>query len=101
MASSAILKQTQKVEMQTKFFPKATFLSGESTSLKITDLVHNTEKVQSAHFSNSKAFANERAALVSERLPFRVRITNLGVAYGPSHPAPIGIAILGLNNYIL
>jgi len=35
-------------------------------------------------------------------LPFRVRFTTVGISgFGPGNPAPIGIAIIGLNNYIL
>ena len=35
-------------------------------------------------------------------LPFRVRFTNIGVVgYSPDNPAPLGIAIIGVNNYIL
>jgi len=35
-------------------------------------------------------------------LPFRVRFVNIGIeSYGPNNPAPIGIAVIGFNNYIL
>ena len=35
-------------------------------------------------------------------LPFKIRITNIMVpGYSPSNPPPIGIAIVGINNYIL
>lgn len=41
-------------------------------------------------------------ATVSEVLPFRIRFENIGIkAFGPNSPAPIGIAIVGFNNYIL
>lgn len=39
---------------------------------------------------------------IIEVLPFRVKFTNIGIpAYGPSEVPPIGIAIVGFNNYIL
>lgn len=39
---------------------------------------------------------------INDTLPFRVKFINIGInAYGPNNPAPIGIAIIGLNNYIL
>jgi hypothetical protein len=39
---------------------------------------------------------------INETLPFRVRLTNIGIpGYGQNNPAPIGIAIIGYNNYIL
>jgi hypothetical protein len=35
-------------------------------------------------------------------LPFRVSFTSLDYAgYSPDNPAPIGIAVIGFNNYIL
>lgn len=35
-------------------------------------------------------------------LPFKIRITNITVpGYSPSNVPPIGIAIIGINNYIL
>ena len=41
-------------------------------------------------------------AKIQNVLPFRVKFTNIGIqAYGPGNPAPIGIAIVGFNNYIL
>lgn len=37
-----------------------------------------------------------------ETLPFRIKFINIGIeAYGPNNPAPIGIAVIGLNNYVL
>jgi hypothetical protein len=45
---------------------------------------------------------SRRYAKVDQSLPFRIRLTNITVSgYGPSSPAPIGIAVIGFNNYIL
>lgn len=45
---------------------------------------------------------NKRVTLINSYLPFRIQITNIGVeGYGPNNVPPIGIAIVGLNNYIL
>jgi hypothetical protein len=50
----------------------------------------------------SKISEGKRTVKINEVLPFRVRFTNIMVpGYGPSNPAPIGIAVIGLNNYIL
>lgn len=39
---------------------------------------------------------------IAEVLPFRVRFQTVSIGgYSPSNPAPIGIAVIGLNNYIL
>ena len=41
-------------------------------------------------------------AKINYKVPFRVRFINIGVpGYGQNGSAPIGIAIIGLNNYIL
>lgn len=43
-----------------------------------------------------------RKATVLYELPFKIRITNITVpGYTPFDVPPIGIAIIGLNNYIL
>jgi hypothetical protein len=39
---------------------------------------------------------------INQVLPFRIRITNIQVpGYSSTNPAGIGVAIIGLNNYIL
>jgi hypothetical protein len=39
---------------------------------------------------------------ITEMLPFRIRFTSVQVAgYDPNNPPPVGIAIIGVNNYIL
>ncbi len=41
-------------------------------------------------------------AAVLYDMPFKIRITNITVpGYSPTDVPPIGIAIIGLNNYIL
>jgi hypothetical protein len=40
--------------------------------------------------------------VIEDTLPFRIRFTNIGIpGYSPRNPAPIGIAVVGYNNYIL
>jgi len=44
----------------------------------------------------------ERKATVLYTLPFKIRIKNITVpSYTPTNVPPIGIAIIGFNNYIL
>ena len=38
---------------------------------------------------------------INEVLPFRVRFTNIGISGDGLSIPPIGLAIIGLNNYIL
>ena len=43
-----------------------------------------------------------RKSVVLYELPFKIRITNIKVpGYTPINVPPIGLAIIGLNNYIL
>jgi hypothetical protein len=43
-----------------------------------------------------------RMSQVIYKLPFRIKITNITVpGYIPLNPPPIGLAIIGINNYIL
>jgi hypothetical protein len=44
----------------------------------------------------------KRQATVLYTLPFKIRITNITVpSYTPTNVPPIGLAIIGVNNYIL
>lgn len=44
----------------------------------------------------------DRSAFARADIPFRVRFTNIEIpGYGPSTAAPIGVAVIGVNNYIL
>lgn len=39
---------------------------------------------------------------INNVVPFRVKFTNIGIpSYGPGNVPPIGIAVIGVNNYIL
>jgi hypothetical protein len=50
----------------------------------------------------SKISQGRRTVKINEVLPFRVRFTNIMVpGYSANNPAPIGIAVIGFNNYIL
>ena len=58
--------------------------------------------VKSYNYSIATLRKSKRYAKVDQSLPFRIRLTNITVSgFGPSSPAPIGIAVIGFNNYIL
>lgn len=43
-----------------------------------------------------------RKFVLKKKLPFRIKFVNVQVpGYGASNVAPIGIAVIGFNNYIL
>lgn len=68
---------------------------------KITDKTYSVKNIEYKPIRTSLTDQIPKV-LLSEILPFRIKITNIGIdSYGPNNPAPIGIALIGLNNYIL
>jgi hypothetical protein len=58
--------------------------------------------IKSVDYPIVKISQGRRTVKINEVLPFRIRFTNIMVpGYSASNPAPIGIAVIGLNNYIL
>lgn len=58
--------------------------------------------IKTARSYRSKVSENPFRSSLSSVFPFRVKFINIGIeGYGPNNPAPIGIAIIGFNNYIL
>jgi hypothetical protein len=58
---------------------------------KVKDIKHSAEIIEKSNKTN-----------ITEMLPFRIRFKTIGISgYYPNNAAPIGIAIIGLNNYIL
>jgi hypothetical protein len=62
-----------------------------------------TKTVKASRYPITKISNIEINVKPTEVLPFRVKFTtvSLTTSYGPGNPAPIGIAVIGLNNYIL
>jgi hypothetical protein len=60
------------------------------------------KRVKQSDYSNAKIIFTFRKVKVDSVLPFRVKFSNTdAVTYGPGNAAPIGIAIVGLNNYVM
>lgn len=58
--------------------------------------------VKSNNFFYSKISFKENKTKITEVLPFRVKFTNIGITqYITPGAQPIGIAVIGYNNYIL
>lgn len=63
---------------------------------------HAVEYVKNSNFFKSKIFYRPGTVKINQTLPFRIKFINIGVpGYGASGAAPIGIAIIGLNNYVM
>jgi hypothetical protein len=73
--------------------------------IKIVDVIdHQAKAIKSKNYPIAKIkFTKDFSTRVQEDLPFRVKFSTIGIGaqYGPNNPAPIGIAIIGFNNYIL
>lgn len=66
------------------------------------DNINNYSKIENMS-SDSKIINFSRKEKIIDTLPFRVKFINIGIVsvYGPNNAAPIGIAVIGLNNYVM
>jgi len=80
-----------------------TVITDEVHTAKITDIKTNTAVPKTVDYSLTNVLDVTRTVTAESILPFFVKFTNIGIegGYGPSNPAPIGIAVIGTNNYIL
>jgi hypothetical protein len=72
---------------------------GPKSSLSLVDY-----SISYINDNNHKSIVTDKNSIthIAEVLPFRVRFQNTRIGgYSPSNPAPIGIAVIGINNYIL
>jgi len=76
-------------------------ITGESHTAKITYDVHSATPT-AVDYAIAKITDIQHGVKLSSILPFYVKFTTIGIpAYGPNNVPPIGIAIVGVNNYIL
>lgn len=58
--------------------------------------------LESTNYPIVRISEGRRTVKINQVLPFRIKFTNVMVpGYSASNPAPIGIAVIGVNNYIL
>jgi hypothetical protein len=83
-------------------FSKTSVASIDNTA-KITGLENTYSKFLETDYGIAKVVVETRISKITPVLPFRIKFTTIGLnsGYGPNNPAPIGIAIIGTNNYIL
>jgi len=103
MASSRVVYnppvRTEDIFIKQNYPSKISFKSRTS---KIFSKVFKTRSIKASNFYDAKVVESKRTVKVSQKLPFYVRFENIQISgYGPSNPAPIGIAVIGFNNYIL
>lgn len=76
-------------------------ISGESHTARITYDIHSATP-KTVDYSISKIIDIEHGVRLQSIIPFYVKFTNIGIpTYGPNNVPPIGIAVIGVNNYIL
>ena len=103
MAKAVISSKSngQTKSVKTKSFSLAKIFDKPFSS-SVKSVEHNTKTIKSSSYPVTKISEKKITAKVTETLPFRVRFTTIGIeSYGPGNPAPIGIAVIGINNYIL
>ena len=101
---------------QAKIFPKAKNLLGFIVSknifysrayfdpyrLEIKENKRLSKILKAKNYPLSSFVGEKRDVLVKQQLPFRIKFFTIGIeGYGPNNPPPIGIAVIGFNNYIL
>jgi hypothetical protein len=73
-----------------------------ASAVIFTKQKQKTRTIESVDYPIVKISQGRRTVRINEVLPFRIKFTNIMVpGYSASNPAPIGIAVIGFNNYIL
>lgn len=70
--------------------------------LKINENKRLSKILKTKNYPLSNFVGEKRNVVVKQQLPFKIKFINIGIeSYGPNNPPPIGIAVIGFNNYIL
>jgi hypothetical protein len=73
-----------------------------ASAVIIDDVVIVPKSIVATYYPITKIDEENYGVRIDEILPFRISITNIGIeGYGSTNIPPIGIAIVGINNYIL
>lgn len=103
MATSSVIKVSNGTSSVIDDCDKKSFVRDLNKS---SEVIYNPEfDAMVENIVNGYAIVEEcknRLSEVIDRIPFRIRVTNITVpGYSPTNVPPIGIAIIGFNNYIL
>jgi hypothetical protein len=70
--------------------------------VKFIEENNSVKYIKQKKYYRSKIIDAPGIAKINYAVPFRVKFINIGIeAYGPNDVPPIGIAIIGYNNFIL
>jgi hypothetical protein len=68
----------------------------------VDDTKRFVKLIKNSNFFNSKIKFKPGKVKINETLPFRVKFINVGIeSYNSRNAAPIGIAIIGVSNYVM
>jgi hypothetical protein len=71
-------------------------------SVVITNSSSNkVRSVSTVDYPKTKVLYSTRLTKINEVLPFRIKLTNIGIPSAYSNIPGIGLQIIGINNYIL
>jgi hypothetical protein len=74
----------------------------DKSFVNVIDLDYNASKIESTNYPILKPRKSYQQTTAESILPFRIKFTSIGIeGYTANRPAPIGIAVIGVNNYIL
>lgn len=96
------MPQVKPIITRSKITQKNGYISKiehDPITVKIDEDLYTTKSIKTKKSYNSSIREDLGHVRINEVLPFRVKFINIGVG-GYSVP-PIGIAIIGYNNYIL
>ncbi len=73
-----------------------------SKSIIIDKTRRTVRYIKNSNFFTSKISHRPGTVKINQTLPFRIKFTNIGISgYGQGGAAPIGIAIIGVSNYVM
>jgi hypothetical protein len=71
-------------------------------SAKIFERINKTRRIYTDRYSITKIVEPKRRVEIEEIIPFRIRLTNIGIpGYSSTNIPGIGLQIIGISNYIL
>lgn len=74
----------------------------DKTIVKVTADQYETSSVKNIRYGSLRPILSLQKTEAKTILPFRVKFTSISIeGFTASRPAPIGIAVIGVNNYIL
>lgn len=103
MANARIIQQKDlQLDFVIQKDTRRASISDKDITVKITDQSPSSKNIQSTDYANTRINDIKLNTIVKEQLPFRVKFLNKAFSsYGPENPPPIGVAVIGINNYIL